>query len=354
MSKIIKSGRKFTAVLLAAAIFFTSGILLTSCSGGVTINVYNWGDYMDPDVLKMFTAETGIRVKYSTYARNEDMYERIRRGDAGYDVVFPSDHMISKMIEENLLEKLDFSNIPNFSNIDERFTGLMYDPLNEYSVPYMWGTMGIMYNTTMIDEVVDSWDILWDAKYANQIFMYESMRDIIAVAQIRNGFSVNDKNLDNLHVVRASLFEQKPLVQAYLDESIKDKMIGREGALAMVYSGDALYSIEENPELHYVVPNEGSIVWYDAAVIPIGANHKAEAEMFINFLCRPDIALMNTEYVGYSTPNAEAFKLLDEDWQNDIIYWPTDEILRRCEVLLDLGEFTREYDRIWVEVLASR
>jgi len=354
MQKIINIRNKALSSILVIATLLTSGILFTACEARVTINVYNWGDYLDTDVLKAFTKETGIRVRYSTYARNEDMYERIRRGGSGYDVVFPSDHMISKMIEEDLLEKLNFSNIPNFSNIDENFIGLMYDPLNEYSVPYMWGTMGILYNTTMVDEVVDSWDILWDEKYANQIFMYESMRDIIAVAQIRNGFSVNDRDLDNLHTVRANLFEQKPLVQAYLDESIKDKMIGREGALAMVYSGDALYSMEENDELSYVVPKEGSIVWYDSMVIPKGSNNKTEAEMFINFLCRPDIALLNTEYVGYSTPNAEAFKLLPEDWQDDETYWPSEEIVKRCEVLLDLGDFTKEYDRIWMEVLATR
>jgi len=344
--KLIKA---FVCVLALAA-----GLAAASCGFGPSINVYNWGDYIDEDILKTFTQETGIRVKYSTYARNEDMYARVSRGASSYDLVFPSDHMISKMIDENLLEKIDFENVPNYANVDERFTGLMYDPYNEYSVPYMWGTMGILFNTEMVDEEVDSWNILWDENYAKQIFMYESMRDIIAVAQIRLGFSVNDRDPYHLIPVRESLFQQKPLVQAYLDESIRDKMIGREGALAMVYSGDALYCIEENGELDYVIPEEGSIVWFDAMVIPKGAKNKEGAEKFIDYLCRPDIALLNTLYIGYSTTNRETFNMLPAELREDPVYWPTDEMLARCEVLLDLGEANQEYDRIWTEVLAMK
>ncbi|MDR0198070.1 MAG: spermidine/putrescine ABC transporter substrate-binding protein [Oscillospiraceae bacterium] len=337
------------ALLLAA-----TATLASSCGSGPVINVYNWGDYIDDSVLKAFTEETGIRVNYSTYARNEEMYEKVKRGNSGYDIVVPSDFMASKMIKEGLLEKLDFSAIPNFSNIDGRFTSLSYDPSDEYSVPYMWGTTGILYNTTMVDETVDSWDILWDARYSGQIFMYESMRDIFAVAQKRLGFSINDTDINNLNAAKMSLSEQKPLVQAYLDESIKDKMIGREGALAAVFSGDAFYCIEENDELAYIVPKEGSNVWYDVLVIPKGSKRKQEAQQFIDYMCRPDVALKNTLYVGYSTPNKEAYKLLDEDWQGSDVYWPDDDVLDRCEVMVDLGAFTQEYDRAWTEVLASR
>jgi len=348
--------RKFLRLLCLAvtiSAILLSGTLLTSCSPGTTIYVYNWGDYIDEDVLKSFTKETGIRVNYSTFARNEDMYTRLVSGANSYDVIFPSDYMISKLIAEDLIEKLDFGNIPNFSNIDERFVDLHYDPTNEYSVPYMWGTMGILYNTTMVDEEVDSWDILWNEKYRRQIFMYESMRDVFVAPQKRLGFSVNDTNIDNLNAVKRSLSEQKPLVLAYVDDIIKDKMIGNEAALAMMFSGDAFYCIEENEDLAFSVPKEGSAVWYDAMVIPKGSRNKKEAEMFIDYLCRPDIALKNTEYIGYSTTNAEAFKLLPQEWRDDPVYWAPDDVLARCEIMLDLGVFTQEYDRAWVEILIS-
>ena len=349
MKKLIKI---WSFIIIAVMLF--SLLPLTSCESGTTITVFNWGDYIDEDILKTFKEETGIQVNYSTYARNEDMYEKVKRNPSSYDIVVPSDFMASKMITEGMAEKLDFSNIPNFSNIDNQFIGLSYDPTSEYTVPYMWGTMGILYNTTMVDEVVDSWDILWDEKYSKQIFMYESMRDIMSGVQKKLGFSVNDTNMDNLNAVKTALFEQKPLVQAYMDENIKDKMIGNEGALAMLFSGDAMYCINENDELDYIVPKEGSIVWSDVILIPKGSKNKTEAEMFIDFLCRPDIALANTEYIGYSTPNAETYKLLPEDLQNNIIYWPTEEILSRCDVLLDLGEFTKEYNKAWTEILAAR
>jgi len=345
---------KSIKLCVLALALLVSAIPLAACSSGTTINVYNWGDYIDEDILKSFTKETGIRVNYSTYARNEDMYEKVKQDPSSYDIVVPSDFMVYKMINEGLVEKLDFNNIPNFKNIDERFVGLEYDPTNEYSVAYMWGTMGVLYNTTMVDEEVDSWDILWDAKYSKQIFMYESMRDVMGSTLRRLGFSANDKNTDNINAVKQALIEQKPLVQAYVDENIKDKMIGREGALAMVYSGDAIYCIEENDELEYIVPKEGSTVWADAIVILKGSKHKAEAEKFIDYLCRPDIALKNTEYIGYSTANAEAFKLLPEELQNNEVYWPPDDVWDRCEVMVDLGSFTQEYVQAWTEILSVR
>jgi spermidine/putrescine-binding protein len=218
----------------------------------------------------------------------------------------------------------------------------------------MWGTLGILYNTTMVHEPVDSWDVFWDERYRNNIFMYDSMRDTLAVAFKRLGFSLNSRNIVELNMARDILIEQKPLVRAYLDDAVKHSMIGREGALAVVYSGDAFFCIEENPELAYVVPREGSNVFYDAMVIPRGAKNKEEAELFINFLSRPDIALMNTLYIGYSTVNAGAFAMLPDDWKNCPVYWTPDEVYAKCETFLDLGGFIAEYDRAWTEVMAAR
>ncbi|MCL2707741.1 MAG: extracellular solute-binding protein, partial [Defluviitaleaceae bacterium] len=222
-----------------------------------------------------------------------------------------------------------------------------------YSVPYMWGTLGILYNTTMVDEEVDSWDILWDEKYSKRIFMYDSLRDSIGVALSRLGFSVNTLDASELEAAKKSLILQRPLVRAYMGDQVKHSMIGREGALSLVYSGDAIFCIEENAELDYAVPLEGSNVWFDAVVIPVGTQKKAEAEAFINFLCDPQIALLNTEYIGYSTVNSEAFKLLSDDLRNDPIYWPPDDVLERCAPFLDLGPFLAEYNRAWTEILAS-
>jgi spermidine/putrescine transport system substrate-binding protein len=340
--------KRFLLFLCAAAM-----LLLAGC-GGNSISVFNWGDYIDDEVLKMFRKETGIRVIYNNYASNEEMYTIIKNGGSEYDLLFPSDYMIERMINEDMLEKLDYSNIPNMYYTDDRFRNLPYDPDELYSVPYMWGTVGILYNTTMVDEPVDSWDILWNPQYAGNIFMYSSMRDTIGIALIREGFSLNSTDINELNAAKRALIEQKPLVRAYVDDAVKDSMIGGEAALALVYSGDAIYSIEENGDLNYAVPKEGSNVFYDAMVIPKGAKNKEKAEMFINFLCRPDIALMNTNYIGYATTNAGAFQLLYAEVKNNPHYWTPDEIYYNCEAFRDLGDFLEEYNRAWTEILAAR
>ncbi len=323
-------------------------------SGGGTISVYNWGDYIDESLLAEFEAQTGITVIYDTFATNEDMYTKLKNGGASYDIAIPSDYMIEKMIKEDMLEEIDFNNIPNYKNIDARFTTMPYDPDSKYSVPYMWGTLGILYNTTMVDEPVDSWDILWNEKYNQQIFMYDSMRDAMTAPLKKMGYSLNSTDIAQLEEAKALLIEQKPLVQAYVGDLVKDKMIGGEGALAIVYSGDAVYCMEENPDLAYAVPKEGSNVWCDAIVIPKGAKNKAGAEAFINFLCEGEAALANTEYIGFSTVNQEAYKMLPEEQQQDPVYWPSDAVYENCEVFLDVGDALKEYDRIWTEILVSQ
>lgn len=338
-------------ILLITAFLFAS--LLAGCSGGRSINVYNWGDYIDEEVLALFEEETGIRVNYDTYASNEAMYTKLKSGGASYDIAIPSDYMIEKMIREGMLEKIDWGNVPNAKNTHNRFRSLSYDPADEYSVPYMWGTLGILYNTALVDEPVESWNILWTPAYEDRIFMYNSQRDSLAVSLLRLGYSINTQNIDELNAAVRELILQKPLVRAYAGDSIKDSMVGNEGALAVVYSGDAMYAIEDNSDLDYIVPIEGSNVFYDAIVIPKGAKNKADAEKFIDFLCRPDIAAMNTEYIGYSTTNEAALALIDPEIAEDPIYWPDDEVFNRCEPFHDLGDFIKEYDRAWTEVLAG-
>lgn len=348
--------KKRIACLLCVVITL---LTFTGCASSdekaaVTLNVFNWGDYIEEEVLASFTETTGIQVNYTTYATNEDMYTKIKNGGSEYDVLFPSDYMIEKMIKEDMLETLDLNNIPNMEHIDGRFRNLPYDPNETYSVPYMWGTLGILYNTTMVEEEIDSWDILWDEKYSKSIFMYDSLRDSIGIALKRLGYSLNTLNANDLKAAKDILIEQKPIVRAYVGDSVKHSMIGREAAMALVYSGDAIFCMEENDELDYVVPVEGSNVWYDAMVIPKDSKHKKEAEMFINYLCEPEIALLNTEYIGYSTVNASAFKMLPEETQNDPVYWTPDDVFYKCETFLDLGDFLAEYNKAWTEILASK
>ena len=315
-----------------------------------SINVYNWGDYIDTDVLKEFEQEFGIKVNYTMYETNEDMYIKLKQGGSSYDVVIPSDYMIERMIREDMLLKLDKDNVPNIANVDEDFLNLDYDPTNEYSVPYMWGTVGILYNKTMVDDVVDSWDILWDEKYADQIFMLNSQRDTIAVALKKLGYSMNTRDIDELEAAKEELIAQKPLVTAYLGDQIKDTMVAGDGALAVVWSGDAVAMIRDNPDLAYAIPKEGTNLWFDSMVIPSSAKNKEGAEAFINFMARPDIAAKNTDYIGYSTPILEAIEMLPEDIKNSKVAYPDDEQIENTEIFKDPADIVEIYDRIWTEL----
>jgi spermidine/putrescine transport system substrate-binding protein len=347
-----------TKLIMAFIIIFISSTLVACTAqentAGRHLNFYNWGNYIDPQIITMFEEETGISVNQEFFGSNQDMFIRVSSGASAYDLVVPSDYMIERMIGEDMLQPINFDNIPNFTNIDNRFKGLPFDPYNTYSVPYKWGTVGILYNTTMVHEEVYSFDILWDEKYKGKIFMYNSKRDTIGVSLKRLGFSLNTTNLEELELATIELINQRPLVQAYIGDPVKDKMIGNEGALAVVYSGDAMFSISENSDLNFVVPTAGSNLWFDSMVIPKGAQNQEEAEMFINFLLRPDIALMNTMYTGFSTPNTEAFKMLPEEMQNDPIYWPSDEIIYNSEVFIDLGDYARYYEEAWIRILLTR
>ncbi len=341
------------ALILAVAPFVGC---TNSSDSAVTINVLNWGDYIDEDLLGQFTEETGIKVNYTPMANNEEMLVKLTATDSIYDVCFPSDYIIEKLIADDMLHKLNKGNIPNLKNIDERFLNLDFDPDNKYSVPYMWGTVGILYNTTMVNEPVTSWDILWDEDYAGQILMYDSIRDTIGVALMKLGYSLNTRDESEIRDAEAALIAQKPLVLAYLGDSIKDTMINGGGALAVVYSGDAMWCTdpeEGNGDLAYAIPETGSNLWFDNIVIPKTSKHAAEAEAFINFLCDAEVAKANTEYIGYSTPNAAAFAMLDDSYKNNPTYNPPQDILDKCELFHDLGDFINVYNDSWNRIKAG-
>ena len=348
----MKIWKKIICMALALAL----SLSLVACGGGggkVTLNVLNWGDYIDPELLRQFEDETGISVKYTTMTSNEEMLVKLASADNIYDVCFPSDYLIEKLVADDLLYAINKENIPNLSNIDPRFLDLSFDPGNTYSVPYMWGTVGILYNKTMVTDPVDSWNILWNEKYAGQILMYDSMRDTIGITLKKLGLDINTRSEADVLAAQEALIAQKPLVRAYLTDDIKMELINGSAAMGVVYSGDAVYCISENPDLAYVVPKEGSNVWFDNIIIPKSSQHTAEAEQFINFLCDAKVAAQNSDYIGFSTPNAEALKLMDPAYAADPTYNPPQDVLDRCQIFQDLGDFVKVFSDAWTKVKAA-
>ena len=318
------------------------------------VYVYNWGEYINPKVIELFEKKTGYKVHYEEFETNEEMYTIIANGARSYDVICPSDYMVEKMIESNLLAEINYDNIPNIVNIGQQYmkSAEGFDSGNKYCVPYCWGTVGICYNRKMVKEEVDSWSILFDEKYSGQILMQASVRDAYCVALSYLGYSINSLDEKELREATDLLIKQKPIVQAYVVDQVRDKMIKNSASVAVIYSGEAIYMQEENPDLEYVVPKEGSNVWIDGWVIPKDCQNKEAAEAWINFMCDPKIALMNFEEITYSTPNEGARELIeDEDIRNSEIAFPDEAVLSRCNVYNYLGkEGDNLYDYYWTMV----
>lgn len=318
------------------------------------VYVYNWGEYIDPETIDMFEEQYSIKVIYDEYETNEMMYPKVEAGAVNYDVVCPSDYMIKKMIDNDLLAELDWNNIPNSKNIGQQYfdTSEEFDPGNKYSVPYCWGTVGILYNTDKVEEPITSWAQLWDPKYKNNILMQNSVRDAFMVALKMKGYSMNTLDDSELREATDALVEQKPLVQAYVVDQVRDKMIGNEAAIGVIYSGEAIYTQRENDKLVYVVPEEGTNVWIDSWCVLKNAKNKENAEKFINFMCEPEIALMNFDFITYSTPNDAARALIeDDDIRNSEIAFPDLSKYNNLETFSYLGaEGEEKYNSLWKEV----
>lgn len=331
---------------------------------GISINVYNWGEYISTgadegtlDVNSEFEKLTGIKVNYTNYATNEELYAKLKGGGASYDVIIPSDYMISKMINENLVQPLDMDNIPNFRYIMENFRNQAYDPANDYSVPYTWGTVGIIYDKTMIDippEEID-WDLLWNEDYADQILMFDNPRDAFAIAEIMSGYSLNTEDPEELENSARQLTQQKKIVQGYVMDEVFDKMGAGDALIAPYYAGDALTILEENEDLDFVVPDSGTNLFIDAMCIPTSARQKEAAEMYINFMCEPDIAFANIDYICYSTPHQEAFNMLDEEVRKSHVSYPDSEfIANKTSVFVNLSdEANLKMQDLWTEMKSA-
>ncbi|MBR6241973.1 MAG: ABC transporter substrate-binding protein [Ruminococcus sp.] len=331
---------------------------------GLSINVYNWGEYISTgadegtiDVNGEFEKLTGIKVNYTNYATNEELYAKLKGGAASYDVIIPSDYMISKMIKEGMVQKLDMDNIPNYSYIMDNFRDLAYDPANEYSVPYTWGTVGIIYDETVIDipeEEID-WDILWNEDYADQILMFDNPRDAFAIAELTLGYSLNTEDPEELEAAAEKLKKQKKIVQGYVMDEIFDKMGAGDALIAPYYAGDALTILEDNDSLNFVVPKSGTNLFIDAMCIPSNAKNKEAAEMYINFMCEPDIAYANIDYICYSTPHQAAYDMLDEEVRESPVSYPDSEFIAdKTTVFVNLSdEANLKMQTLWTEMKSA-
>ena len=323
----------------------------------VTLNVYNWGEYISngsddsEDVVSDFEKLTGIKVNYTTFDSNESLYAKLKSGAANYDVIIPSDYMVAKMIAEGMLKPLNYDNIPNFQKIDAEYRNADYDPENAYTVPYMLCTTGIIYNTTMVEKAPTCWADLWDEQYAGNILMFNNSRDAYAIAAFKAGKSINPTSTEEVDEVVEELKAQKPLVQAYVMDEIFDKMIGGEAAIGVYYSGDAITMIDDNPDLAWVFPEEGSVLSVDSMCIPATSEKQKAAEMFINFMCEVDIGKANAEYIGYTTPMQAVWEVLDEDLKYSEIAFPSEEIEAKEKVFTALSdEVNSELDVKWSEM----
>ena len=332
-------------------------ILLICCSGcknykpNEVVYVYNWGEYMDLSVNDLFEKETGIKVEYKTYDNNESMYAVLKNSPGVYDVVIPSDYMIARLIQEGMLEKIDFSNVPNFQYIMDDFKGLEYDPTNEYSVPYTWGTLGLLYNTKVVKETPASWSVLWDEQYKGKIIMYDNSRDDMAIPLLLNGKSLNTTDEADLRAAKDKLLEQKPLLMGYFSDQIFGIMESGSAVLAIAYAGDAITMMEENEDLAFTVPQEGTNRFVDAMCIVKDAPDKEAAEKYIDFLCRQDIAEMNREFTAYSTPQSQVKDALPDEVKNNKVAYPDNDVLEKSEVYLNLPQETLElYNELWNEL----
>lgn len=330
----------------------------------IAINVYNWGEYIpngEDDTIDLnaeFTKLTGISVNYSTYATNEELYAKLKGGAASYDIIIPSDYMISRMIKEDMLQPLDIDNIPNRKFIMDTFSNPGYDEESRYSVPYTWGTVGIVYNkdkTDLTEDEID-WDVLWNPDYSDQILMFDNPRDAFAIAESILGYSLNSENKKELRASAERLKEQKKYVQAYVMDEIFDKMGAGEATFAPYYAGDAVSMMDEYEHLGFVLPKSGTNMFIDAMCIPKGAKQKEAAEMYINFMCEPEVAYAVADYIGYSTPNSGAYELLDDEVKEDGISYPDEDYLNNhTTIFRNLSDEANLYmQTLWTDIKSDR
>ena len=339
-------------VLVAVLLCLLSMAAVSGCSRAPNgeVYVYNWGEYIDESIFKDFQKQTGIKVRYTEFQSNEEMYSTLKLGTVSYDVIIPSDYMVSRLINEDMLEELDFSNIPNYSLIDGIYKKLEYDPDGRYSVAYMAGTVGLIYNSSKITDEITSWGALFDSKYAGQILMFDNPSDAFGIALKYLGYSQNTTSESQIREAFDLLVQQKPILQAYTMDKIFDKLEKGEAAIGPYYAGDYLIMRENNPDLVFVRPVEGSNYFVDAMCIPKGAKNKTNAELFINFMCSTDASLANMDETSYASANFEANRRYGEDMDPEDyeIVFANEETRANCDVFTNLPtDILDLYDILW-------
>lgn len=310
---------------------------------GNALNLYNWGDYIDPSLIQKFQDETGIQIVYNTFDSNEAAYNKVKQGGTSIDVMIPSDYTISKMTKEQMLLPIDQNRLTNFNKINSTFLKKSFDPENAYSVPYVWGTVGILYNKSKVETAPTSFKDLWDTRYKNDILLVDGAREIIGMALNSENYSLNSRDLKELNQASAKLKLLAPNIKAVVGDEIKTLMANNEAALAVIWSGEAAAAMADNEQLDYVIPSEGTNLWFDNMVIPKGAKHVEEAHQFIDFMLEPENAAQNAEYIGYATPITEAMDIIQAESEEGILdarFYPTAEVIQKLEVYDDLGSET--------------
>jgi spermidine/putrescine transport system substrate-binding protein len=330
-------------------------IISTACSKQEkeVLNVLNYDIYIDKSLLNQFEIENNVTIKYDTYSTPEEMYIKAKAGASNYDLIISSEYMIERMINEGMVNKLNFDNIPNYKYIGEQFKGQPYDPNNEYAVPYFWGTLGILYNKNTVDVSSNSWEILWDKNNDQRIIMMDSQRDSFAAALKLLGYSLNTVNEKELDEAKELLIKQKPLVMAYITDGAPAIMISEEADMALVWSGEAVSAMAENENLDFVIPKEGSNIWIDAMFIPNTSKNQPLSEKFIDFLCSKESTLRNIDEVWYSTVHTEAIKEVDEELLNNKAFNIPDNEIKNMEMFRDPKEFIDLYSSRWTEIMAQ-
>lgn len=346
--------RAFIAVLIVSvALLLVISKLNTSqgYTSGNTLTIFNWGDYIDPDLIKQFEEETGVKVIYETFDSNEAMLTKIQQGGTAYDIAVPSEYTIEKMKQDDLLLPIDHDKIPNFKNLDSRFLDLPFDLDNKYSIPYFWGTVGILYNPKLIGDIeITSWNDLWNPEFKNQILLVDSAREVMGMSLNSLGYSLNDTDINHLNEAKEKLDLLTPNVKAIVGDENRMLLANEEAAIGLVWSGTMQEILWENEDVEYVIPEEGSNLWFDNMVIPKTAKNIEAAHQFINFMLDPEVAAQNTDYVGYSTPNKAALDFMDEETINDKRFYPDEEITDKLEVYRDLGKrMVATYNDLFLE-----